>query len=155
MRVSSCLFVGAALLVAGSAACFSLIQRGRAPDFSPQLAAPTGFQVVAADEEGLRHLQAKGVVTRRLIAGELTLLEAAEWFRYLDDAMPASRTVPAPQDVGLSGDERYCREAIRWARAAAAESSPTQGRVVVERLEAELDAHLKPNGGPVLPEDQQ
>lgn len=98
-------------------------------------------------------IEAKRQVVRRLVAGELTLVEAAGWFRYLN------RT---PEDLPARGvrliegrceGEQLCLQVIRWAEselAGAAGAGEEDARL--RALQAELADHIARHGRVVLPE---
>jgi hypothetical protein len=143
MTVCKRLLLILALLSAGLIAATEARKwRGRAP--LPE--APDEEAREAELDRGLRaarqRIDAKWKVVRRLLAGELTLLEAAARFRDLN-AEPAD--CPA-QDSHLwpsaSPEERLCRQVIAWARAHSRDDSSGAAGAVVDRLEAELAALL-------------
>ena len=150
MRFASALFVALLLLLTLSVGVVSLRQRqgAGAPGGPPST---DSYLLTPADDPALCRLKAKTVVTRRLIDGELTLLDAAAWFQYLDAAIPSAGGDFVPDEEGLSDGERYCRQAIRWARGQARTMSPGQAARVERRLQAELDAFLQRDGGAGLP----
>ncbi|HEX5269789.1 MAG TPA: hypothetical protein VFW33_04840 [Gemmataceae bacterium] len=85
--------------------------------------------------------EAKERATQELLAGRLSLAQAAARFREAD-ALPGGcpRRCRAP---GRTEEERSCREVIGWAVAAAERAGgPGIGRAIRRRLEAELNAHL-------------
>jgi hypothetical protein len=101
----------------------------------------------------LKRGRAKAAVIARVRAGELTLFEAAAWFRWLNSE-PASapdahwRLLP-----GASLDEKLCRQVICWAESeTAAQGSVREGETMADRLRAELARHLAEHGEVVLPE---
>ena len=73
--------------------------------------------------------EAKHGVVRDLLAGRLTLPEAAARFRDLDREQPGfnwvafRRAYPCDTD-----DERHCREVLAWARRAGPATSPVAAR---------------------------
>jgi hypothetical protein len=101
-----------------------------------------------------QRIDAKLAVVRRLLAGELTLREAAARFRDIN-AEPAD--CPA-QDSHLwpsaSPEERLCRQVIAWAQAEARDDSSGAIGAVVDCLEAELAALLA-RGAIRLPEGKR
>jgi hypothetical protein len=117
-----------------------------------------------------KHLRAacKGVtervqVCRDLVAGRLTLLEAAAWFGAIDAAMPPKWRLPCVAYPDHSEGERQCRRVIEYMDALYdEEAEPGPLQAVRARLTAELQKHLdametitlpnvKPGGsGPVL-----
>ena len=147
MRFGSCLFLGVALLIAGLAAFVAYHERG--PGGRPPRGGSTRF--AAPDDDGVQRLEAKKAVTERLIDGRLTLREAAAWFKYLNEATRSAGDDVGPDDAGLSEGERYCRQVIRWAETAAAETSTGRAREVVRRLREELAADRGPDGTIALP----
>ena len=149
MRFASCLFIGVALLLVASVGLASLRQCGT----GGAAAAPSSTLLLPGDEASVRRLQSKAAVARRLVDGELTLLEAAAWFRYINRMTGSAGDVPAPGEEAEPEAERYCRQVIRWAETTAAvEISTERSETVVRRLEAELDERLRRDGGVVLPD---
>lgn len=98
-----------------------------------------------------RRINAKTCVIEKLRAEELTLLEAAAWFRRLN-AEPPSR--PDHNWQRLPGDtpnEKLCRQVIRWLDATLCNRAPASEIATLTcRLEEELQCHLA-NGAIVLP----
>jgi hypothetical protein len=108
-----------------------------------------GEALSGRDELVRRTLEGKTQITAELVAGRLTLPEAAaafrEWNETLDDgkgAWVAPYVTPADQ-------EAVCRNVIVWA-AQSTESDPERQAAVVGRLEEELRQFLHPGapGGP-------
>ncbi len=139
MRFASSLFVGVALLLVASVAFTSLRCRGAAAP------AHAGALVFQGNGPELRRLEAKTAVTQRLLDGELTLWEAAAWFRGVNRATGAPACVGLPGEEDKSEAERLCRQVIRWAAAEA----PAD---FVRRLEADLDERLCRDGDVALPD---
>ena len=146
MRFAGWLFVGVGVLIVGSMAFVSLQRRGQEYDQAVERASHGTNQIVPPDESGLSRLEAKKTITRRLIDGQLTLLEAAAWFRYLSKATPNGDDEASSPDRNLPEGERYCRQVIRWVGGMLAGTSPSQAAALVRRLEAELDAHKRGDG---------
>jgi hypothetical protein len=89
-----------------------------------------------------QRIDAKRAGVWRLLAGELTLREAAALFRDIN-AEPAD--CPCPDNhlwPNASPEERLCRQVIAWAWAEARDDPSGAVRKVVDRLEAELAALL-------------
>jgi hypothetical protein len=88
-------------------------------------------------------LEAKRRIAHDLIAQRLTLLQAAELFLDLNELNPDFHWEGFRNlHPEMSDDERCCRQVIaivRWELLA----DPDQGKAVVKRLEAELQAHLR------------
>ena len=148
MRYASYLFVGVALLLVGSVGLTSWRQRG------PDGGGPAhGSTVLCTGNEAAVHrLEAKSAVAQRLIDGELTLLEAAAWFRYITRTTASAGDFPAPGEEDEPEAERFCRQAIRWAGTTAHLDSAERSEALVRRLEAELDGYRRRAGGVQLPE---
>jgi hypothetical protein len=147
MRFASCLFVGVALLLVASIGFLSLRHRG-ASGAAPE---PASSLISEGDKAGVHRLEAKSAVTHRLLEGELTLLEAAAWFRYINQTTGAPAFAPIPGEEGESEAEQICRQVIRWADAIAQATSMDHADTVARRLETELDEHLRRDGGVELP----
>lgn len=96
------------------------------------------FRAVAT----LHRFDARKRIARELLAGRLTLLEAAERFRDLAEANPEfSWEGFRSRFPGASDDERHARHVIY---AVGMEGDdPGRARVVVARLEAELSEALR------------
>jgi hypothetical protein len=89
-----------------------------------------------------RH-QCKGRVMRALEAEYISFLEAAAWFRRLNDQPGDAPAVAFPRSV-RTPEERACRHVIGWAK--------TRNPALARQLEAELARVLAQPGGLVLPE---
>jgi len=88
-------------------------------------------------------MEAKNTVIHQLIDGRHTLLEAAAWFRYINEATGAPEPIVMSEEESQSVEERYCRQVIRWAAAAQEAESPGRAGTIKQKLEAELDATLQ------------
>src|SRR5689334_17838611 len=74
-------------------------------------------------------LEAKTLVTHRLLAGRLTLLEAAAEFRALNQTRHEHGwDWWETAHPGVSAEEGHCREVLAWAGAALAKASPGEAR---------------------------
>ena len=146
MRFAGCLFVGVGILVVACLALVSLERRSQEYERLGDHARHGTAETAPPDEAGLRRLEAKKTITRRLIDGQLTLLEAAAWFRYLNEATPDGGDDSWPPDRALPKDEQYCRQVIRWAGGTLEQTSRSQAGAFVRRLEAELDAYKHGDG---------
>jgi hypothetical protein len=108
-----------------------------------EVAARLAGQQVAINERSA----GKGRVARELIDERLTLMQAAAYFRQLDDNMPGTAPDHLP---GKTEGERYCREVILWAKAETRDWSPDRAAEVVCRLETELEDHLTAHNDVVI-----
>lgn len=143
-----------ALVTAGTVLAFA------GPDWARLLGAgraSAGYRLVLAQSEesavSVQRSIAKDQVIGRLMAGELSLVEAAAWFRYLNDN-PAEHPMDYRyHETGDSDEEKLCRQVIAWVRnrLQAESASDSQIEVVVGRLERELDARLARDGRVELP----
>jgi hypothetical protein len=99
-----------------------------------------------------RRIEAKQAVTRQLVDGRLTLLEAAAWFRYLNENPSDCQDPYRYTWPGDSDGEKLCRQVIGWAEVEVRErSSPSQADEKTRLLEAELGGHLARDGTVRLP----
>ncbi len=97
----------------------------------------------------LRRMDAKAWATREVIAGRLSLWQAAAAFKALDaEAPPYPGWVFVPPPPGMTEEEGYCRSVIDWVRWAAPADRADE---LVGRLQAQLDAGLR-QGTPHLPD---
>jgi hypothetical protein len=93
---------------------------------------------------------AKRRATRELLAGRLTLTQAAACFRDVDAASGLPSTVLQGYARGTTEEERWCRQVIAWAEIEAeAAGSAGNRRPTRDRLEAELRRLLAAGGGKV------
>jgi len=123
----------------------------------PSLQAGVEAEVRRSDEldaqltEAQHRVGAKQQVVSDLIAGRLSLLEAAARFRDLtppsSDAARYLRSVYA----GASDDERFCRAVIQWVRGTRRSGSRAEADRVAARLEAEFQEYLRRDGRIALP----
>jgi len=148
VRFASGLFVGVALLLVAVVAVASFRHKSAARS-EPAAASSV---VMEGNQAVVRRLEGKSSVTRRLLEGELTLMEAAAWFRYIDRVTGPVDSILVPGEEGESDEERLCRQVIRWAEAQAQQVSPQSSQAVVSRLEAQLDDRLRRDGKVELPE---
>ena len=102
-------------------------------------------------ESNHRRLQAKYAVVTELLAGRLTLLEAAANFRDLDADLSEARDRLVQQYQGVPYEVALCRQVIEYARGELRLRAPEQVESVVARLEAELQARLECEAGLCLP----
>jgi hypothetical protein len=92
-----------------------------------------------------RH-RARERVVDRLLARELTLLESAAWFRYLNDNPAECRSDFRTRTPGGSDGEKACRQVIAHvqgrlgSQVAAGGLSASQATFVLSGLEEELDS---------------
>jgi hypothetical protein len=109
-------------------------------------------QLVSQDGVVVRRMALKDTVVRQLIAGDLTLREAAAWFKYLNERPAGCRDHFRERFPGASAEEAACRQVIAWVRADLSLSAPSRAEAVVRRLEAELLGHLECEGKVELPD---
>jgi hypothetical protein len=96
----------------------------------------------------LGRITAKRSVILELLAGRLTLLEAADSFRVLNETPEDFPGTPHLAFYpGNSPGERQCRQVIMWAEGELRGSAPPQEvRATIRRLERELEAVLACTG---------
>jgi hypothetical protein len=92
--------------------------------------------------------------TRRFLAEEMTLLEAAVLFRNTNrELLRLTGRSQYPSGVrGATVEEQFCRQVIHWASVELALRTDSARAVFEAELEAELDEHIRENGRPILPE---
>jgi hypothetical protein len=106
---------------------------------------------VARENQALRdRIVAKGEVTRELLAGRITLLQAARRFRDLNDSPIAYPSMFWRRYPGRSDGEKLCREVLRWVEAYLKDLPGSQSPIRLRQLEQELAENLRRNGGVVV-----
>ena len=103
-------------------------------------------------EELNARIAAKDRIADRLLAGEMTLAEAAAYFGRLYERA-GLRADALREYRGSSEGEILCRQVIAWVEnKVRSEQSPEEAERVVRRLEAELRRHLAEQGTVELPQ---
>ncbi len=101
------------------------------------------------DQALKKRIAVKEACIQELIAGRITLFEAAARFRRANEEYPV---VPDFQDfVSESPEERLCQQVIQWTRVTLRSCPSTASADLVEQLEQELRRHKEPNGAIRLP----
>lgn len=88
---------------------------------------------------------------RELLAGRLTLVQAAAQFRDVEEDHPVSWW-PQNAATGSAEGERLCRMVIGRATGWVESHLPSQAAAVAARLVAELEEHRSPDGTVRLPD---
>jgi hypothetical protein len=89
-------------------------------------------------QEARRRIEKRTAVLTALADGQLTLLEAAAWFRALDAAIPVELQPYLRVFPGNSDEERLCRKVINYTNWLFDEYDHTRLQALRARLEAEL-----------------
>jgi hypothetical protein len=98
----------------------------------------------------LQRLQVKQEIVAQLVAGRVSLLEAASRFRAASQPIAESAGLAVAARSGQESDERVCRTLIGWAYLALCEY-PERAEVVSNRLETDLQEILDRYGCVCLP----
>jgi hypothetical protein len=99
-----------------------------------------------------QRIEAKHRVARQVVAGELTLFEAAAWFRFLNET-PAGCTAGCSSVPGQCENEKACRQVISWAKEELWEMGLRERAIdLSDLLTKQLEAHRAENGRVILPE---
>jgi hypothetical protein len=130
---------------------------GAGPRFSEPSVLRLNTEGAASDAELERRRQVyqdriatKQHVVRELVAGRLTLSQAAARFRAIDVELPLTWKPPRLA-AGAGEDERVCRNVMARAVDWVAKNLPEATAQVAERLEAELEQLRGPDGVVRLP----
>ncbi len=100
----------------------------------------------------LARLRNKDRISQQVIAGDLTLLQAAARFIALNDT-PESRENLRRAFPAHSEGESVCLQVMKWVESEARlRASPSQAEAVCRRLQEELCAHLEYHGTVTLSE---
>ena len=162
MKTACCLVVAAGI-VGTVASCQFSPSGNEAPTERPdqdaqpslmaqvQISIEQGRELDAQIEESLQRCKAKEDLVRAMIAGELTLLQAAARFRDVNASWPKARAVVQQAYAGLPYEHALCRQIIAYAEAELRDQGSAQKDSVLHRLEAELAEHLRRHGKVCLP----
>jgi len=113
---------------------------------------PNDAELERRRQIAMRRSAAKETAVRELLAGRLTLGEAAVCFRNAEEETPLT-WVP-PRTAGVTGEaELLCRDVMERARGWVAEYLPEATALVFARLEAELQQLHGPDGVVRLPDE--
>jgi hypothetical protein len=96
--------------------------------------------IVSRDQAVLRCLDGKHKVASEVVAGRLTLPQAADRFRELRTELAATHE-DGPSLSGQDDEESLCRHVIDWVATSLREEPERAGKVVA-RLEDDLRQHL-------------
>jgi hypothetical protein len=86
--------------------------------------------------------QARRETLEALVAGRLTLLQAASRFKGLNERPPECMTAVRSTYEGASDEERLCRQVIAGVRGLLEDLPPSESASIIARLESELHAHF-------------
>jgi len=90
----------------------------------------------------------KGLI-EDMVAGRLSFLETAAWFKYLSETSPGKRTY-LPY-AGSTVEEKYCRMVLCWAENHMQDHVATSEEGLLQRLRTELNDLLASPQGLQLP----
>jgi hypothetical protein len=152
----------AALLIAGAAGLLYFGADTSSPrdsdSNSPSIAECLLGDKSPTDEETERRRQilfqrhrVKDRAVQQLLAGQMTLLQAAAQFRDVEKAHPVTWE-PRIAATGPAEGERLCRVIISMARGWMLENVPAQADAETARLEAELEQRRGADGTVCLPD---
>jgi hypothetical protein len=85
-----------------------------------------------------------------LVAGRLTLLEAARLFKNSNEHPVMHQDNYRAHFPGASDGEKLCRQVLCWAEGELLELPASQAEAVQHRLDQELRDHLEQHGGVVV-----
>ncbi len=98
-----------------------------------------------------RRLAAKRQITGEVLAGKVTLFQAAALFEYLNDTPDDCRDPFRELIPGNSDGEKLCRQVIGWVeQGPRARTYKPGAEQRVQQLEADLAEHLAQNAGKVV-----
>lgn len=96
-----------------------------------------------AIDVAIKRVIAKRKVIRRLVAREITLLEAAAWFRHLNDNPAQYPSHFRSHFLGASDGEKAARQVILWVQTQLSHTTPkSEADAIVARLKNELNELL-------------
>ena len=137
MKALACLF-----MAAGVAAASGVLWLGReVPGVLQGETVRADNLRVLQDALSSRH-EAKQKLLEDLVAGKLTLLQAADRLQELDERAPESMTAVRSTYQGNSDKERVCRQAIDGVQGFLEDRPPSEVSSIIARLEGELHEHF-------------
>jgi hypothetical protein len=129
----------AVVTVAGPAWLHSSESAVRSNSLRSRLMASPGEEALVTQAR----VHAKNQIIERLLANELTLVESAAWFRYLNDNPPELRSDYRKAHAGDSDGEKLCRQVIAFAQVQARQNfTESQAHLLDCRLDNELNELL-------------
>jgi hypothetical protein len=103
-------------------------------------------------EVSARRIEVKRGIVDQMLRSELTLFEAAAWFRYLNENPADCQDDYRKAWPGRSDGEKLCRQVINWVYTELYHQiSPSRAEEERDRLEQILDKHLAEHGTVELP----
>jgi hypothetical protein len=129
-------------IVAGVAAAGAVLWR--AVDL-PQVFSEQGRYAadLRAQQETLSaRREARKEILQDVVAGRLTLLQAADQFKGLNERHPECMTAVRSAYDGGSDEERLCRQVIAGVEELLADRPPSEAASIIARLEAQLHDHF-------------
>jgi hypothetical protein len=144
-------------------ACLTWYSAVKQPRFIPRIGGPLAqpgemTECAQRDAEVERRIQvlirrapAKDHAVREMLAGRLTLGQAAAQFRAIEWEQPVTWCPPGTAD-GPGDDERRCRDIIARAHGWVVENLPEAAALFAARLETELELLRGPDGVVRLPD---
>jgi hypothetical protein len=103
-----------------------------------------------------RQIMAREAIARQVVEKDMTLFEAAAWFRHLNEEAGHSRQPYWQQLPGESDDEKVCRQVLLWVRKhlEAEGRHASEADATARALEKELEGHIAEHGRIILPDGQ-
>jgi hypothetical protein len=101
-------------------------------------------------ETAVQRTHAKQVIIDELLAGRLTLLEAARRFKNLNESPITCQDDYRSRFPGRCDGEKVCRQVLAWVDTALQQYPPDQARAVAQRFEDDLQKHLQRHGDLVV-----
>jgi hypothetical protein len=89
----------------------------------------------------LARIQEKNEVVRDLLADKITMDEAVNAFRRLDELHPVEDHAPAI--FGATEEERACRKVLSWAKSRACQCPPDEAARITDRVEDQARRYLE------------
>jgi len=112
---------------------------------------PTDEELEHRRQIYLQRYSVKEHAVQDLLAGRLTLLQAAAQFRDVEKSLPVT-WAPRVAATGPADGERLCRMVVATAKSWMEENVPAAAAHMTARLAAELEQHRGPDGTVRLPD---
>jgi hypothetical protein len=142
MKALAYLFMAAGVATAGA-----LLWQGRELPRAFQDEGRRAADLRAVQEAlSFRH-EARREILEDVVAGRMTLLQAADQFKGLNERHPESMTAVRFTYDGGTDEERLCRQVIAGVQGLLDDRPPSEAAPIIARLEAELHDHFGEGAG--------
>ena len=123
---------------------------------SPELEQAMQFkaELDLEDEAVQRRMESKELILRDVMEGRRTLLEAAHWFKHMNEMPTKHQDRYRKSYPARSAGESACLQVLAWVKCELATMPRSQADALMQKLEKELRTHLDAHDGMVVFPDE-